>query len=254
MMRTKRNHALEGLESPIKDLWRIFRIMAEFTEGFEELASVGPAVSIFGSARTTPNHPHYQMAEVTARKLAQAGFAIITGGGGGIMDAANKGATHAGGTSIGLNIEIPEEQVPNIYQNLSLHFRYFFVRKVMFLKYANGFIAFPGGYGTMDEFFESAVLIQTLRQAHFPVILMVSDYWNGLIDWMKQKMLKENGYISPEDLHVFTVQDDPDEAVRIIVEFKETQGRGGLAMPPGMRKGQKTHPCESNPNADNRRA
>ncbi len=242
MMRPKRNHALEGLENPVKDLWRIFRIMAEFTEGFEELASVGPAVSVFGSARTRPGHPYYQMAEATARKLAQAGFAVITGGGGGIMEAANKGAAEAGGTSIGLNIEIPEEQIPNTYQNLSLHFRYFFVRKVMFLKYANGFIAFPGGYGTMDEFFEAAVLIQTLRQAHFPVILMVSDYWNGLIDWMKKKMLHENGFISPEDPHVFTVQDDPDEAVRIIVEFKETQGRGGVAMPPGMRKRQSPKP------------
>lgn len=245
MMRPKRNHALDGLENPVKDLWRIFRIMAEFTEGFEELATVGPAVSIFGSARTPPGHPHYQMAEVTARKLTQAGFAVITGGGGGIMGAANKGATEVGGTSIGLNIEIPEEQIPNTYQNLSLHFRYFFVRKVMFLKYANGFIAFPGGYGTMDEFFEAAVLIQTLRQAHFPIILMVSDYWNGLIDWMKAKMFHENGFISPEDFDVFTVQDDPDEAVRIIVEFKETQGRGGVTMPPGMKKGQ-PHPHELN--------
>jgi uncharacterized protein (TIGR00730 family) len=242
MMRPRRNHVIEDVDKPVRDLWRIFRIMAEFTEGFEELASVGPAVSIFGSARTPPSHPHYQLAEVTARKLAQAGFAVITGGGAGIMGAANKGAADAGGTSIGLNIEIPEEQIPNDYQNLSLHFRYFFVRKVMFLKYANGFIAFPGGYGTMDEFFESAVLIQTLRQAHFPVILMVSNYWNGLIDWMKQKMLHENGFISPQDLDVFTVQDDPDAAVRIIVEFKETQGPVGLAMPPGMKKSQPAKP------------
>jgi len=241
-MRARRNNVLEGLENPVRDLWRIFRIMAEFTEGFEELASVGPAAAIFGSARTHPGHPHYRLAEQTARKLVQAGFTIITGGGGGIMEAANKGAADAGGTSIGLNIEIPEEQVPNTYQNLSLHFRYFFVRKVMFLKYANGFIAFPGGFGTMDEFFEAAVLIQTLRQAHFPVILMVSDYWNGLIDWMKEKMLRENGYISPEDLNVFTVQDDPDEAVRIIVEFRENKGPGGIAMPPGMSKRQAPKP------------
>ncbi len=238
MLRQRRNHVLDSVDKPVRDLWRIFRIMAEFTEGFEELASVGPAVSIFGSARTPASHPHYEMAQTTARKLVQAGFAVITGGGAGIMEAANLGATNAGGTSIGLNIEIPEEQVPNDYQNLSLHFRYFFVRKVMFLKYANGFIAFPGGFGTMDEFFESAVLIQTLRQAHFPVILMVSDYWQGLIDWMKRKMLNEHGFISPSDLNVFTVQDDPDAAVKIIVDFKETQGRGGLAMPPGMKKGQ----------------
>jgi uncharacterized protein (TIGR00730 family) len=229
---------LDGVDKPVRDLWRLFRIMAEFTEGFEELASVGPAVSIFGSARTPPGHPHYELAQTTARKLVQAGFAVITGGGGGVMEAANRGANDAGGTSIGLNIEIPEEQIPNNFQNLSLHFRYFFVRKVMFLKYANGFIAFPGGFGTMDEFFEAAVLIQTLRQANFPVILMVSDYWQGLIDWMKGKMLNEHGFISPSDLNVFTVQDDPDAAVKIIVDFKETQGRGGLAMPPGMKKGQ----------------
>jgi uncharacterized protein (TIGR00730 family) len=242
MMRPRRNHVLENADKPVRDLWRIFRIMAEFTEGFEELASVGPAVSIFGSARLMRDHPYYQLAKTTAQKLVGAGFAVITGGGGGVMEAANKGASDAGGMSIGLNIEIPEEQVPNEHQNLSLHFRYFFVRKVMFLKYANGFIAFPGGYGTMDEFFEAAVLIQTLRQAHFPVILMVSDYWNGLIDWMKHKMLEEHGFISPEDLDVFTVQDDPDAAVRIIVDFKERQGVGGLAMPPGMKKRQLLKP------------
>jgi uncharacterized protein (TIGR00730 family) len=236
-MRWKVNHIVETADKPVRDLWRIFRVMAEFTEGFDELASVGPAVSIFGSARTAPGHKHYQLADITARKLANAGFAVITGGGGGIMEAANKGAAEAGGCSIGLNIEIPEEQLPNKFQNLPMHFRYFFVRKVMFLKYAHGFIAFPGGYGTMDEFFEAAVLIQTLRQAHFPVILMVSDYWKGLIEWMRHKMLDENGFISPEDLDVFTVQDDPDEAVRIIVEHREKHGPTGLAMPPGMRKG-----------------
>ncbi|OHB61995.1 MAG: Rossman fold protein, TIGR00730 family [Planctomycetes bacterium RBG_13_60_9] len=245
MFRQRRNHVIEDVDKPVRDLWRIFRIMAEFTEGFEELASVGPAVSIFGSARTAPEHRHYQLAETTARKVVQAGFSVITGGGGGIMEAANKGAADGGGTSIGLNIEIPEEQIPNDFQNLSLHFRYFFVRKVMFLKYAHGFIVFPGGYGTMDEFFESAVLIQTLRQAQFPVILMVSDYWKGLITWMKDKMLGEHGYISPEDLNVFTVQDDPDAAVRVIMDFKERQGPRGLAMPPGMRKGQTRTPPES---------
>lgn len=238
MTQSKKNHVLEGLENPVRDLWRIFHIMAEFTEGFEELASVGPAVSIFGSARTSPTHPHYRLAETTARKLVQAGFAIITGGGGGIMEAANKGAAQAGGHSIGLNIELPQEQIPNDYQSLSLHFRYFFVRKVMFLKYAHGFIAFPGGYGTMDEFFEAAVLIQTLKQAQFPVVLMVSDFWNGLIQWMKKEMLTKHGFISPEDLDVYTLADDPAEAVKIIVDFKERQGRGGVSMPPGMRKGQ----------------
>ena len=214
----------------------MFRIMAEFTEGFEELASVGPAVSIFGSARTLPNHRHYKLAVQTAAKVAEAGFAVITGGGGGIMEAANKGAAQVEGTSIGLNIELPMEQAPNEYQGLSLHFRYFFVRKVMFLKYAHGFIVFPGGYGTMDEFFESLVLIQTFKQAQFPVILMISDYWEGLIDWVKKTMLNDYGYISPDDLDVFTIEDDPDAAVRIITEFREKQGKIGLEMPPGMKK------------------
>lgn len=235
-MRWKVNDVIEAADKPVKDLWRIFRIMAEVTEGFDELASVGPAVSIFGSARLPREHKYYRLAEITAHKLAKAGFAIITGGGNGVMEAANKGAADAGGCSIGLNIEIPEEQVPNHYQNLSMHFRYFFVRKVMFLKYAHGFIVFPGGYGTMDEFFEAAVLIQTLRQAHFPVILMGSDYWGDLIEWMKRVMLDEYHFISPEDLHVYTLQDDPDAAVKIIVDFKERQGPGGFAMPPGMKK------------------
>ncbi len=236
---------VDGIDKPVKDLWRIFRVMAEFTEGFQELASVGPAVSIFGSARVSGKHKYYKLAETTARKLAQAGFAVITGGGDGIMEAANKGAAEAGGRSIGLNIELPQEQVPNDFQNLSLHFRYFFVRKVMFLKYAHGFIVFPGGYGTMDEFFESAVLIQTLKQAQFPVILMVSEYWDGLIRWMRDKMLKEHGFISPEDLYVYTVADDPDEAVKIIVDFKQKQGPGGLAMPPGMKKAQEYNGANS---------
>ena len=238
----RKNHVIETADKPVKDLWRMFRIMAEFTEGFEELASVGPAVSVFGSARTPPGHEHYKLAIETGHRLAKAGFTVITGGGGGIMEAANKGAAEAGGNSIGLNIELPEEQVPNPYQNISLHFRYFFVRKVMFLKYANGFIVFPGGYGTMDEFFEASVLIQTLRQAHFPVVLMVRDFWDSLIRWMEEKMLNDHGFISPEDLHVFTVEDDPDEAVRTIVEFREKQGPGGLAMPPGMKKGQGYEP------------
>ncbi|MFZ2147322.1 MAG: TIGR00730 family Rossman fold protein [Sedimentisphaerales bacterium] len=227
---------MDTTESPVKDLWRIFRVMAEFTEGFEELASVGPAVSIFGSARIGPDDRYYKLAEQTASELAKAGFAIITGGGGGTMEAANKGAADAGGQSIGLNIEMPMEQIPNDYQNISLHFRYFFVRKVMFLKYAHGFIVFPGGYGTMDEFFESLVLIQTLKQASFPVILMGSEYWEGLLRWMKEKMLEERGYIDPEDLHVFTLVDDPHEAAKIIMNFKETQGTFGIELPTGMKK------------------
>lgn len=221
-------------ENPVKDLWRIFRIMAEFVEGFDELSTIGPAVSIFGSARTCKNNEHYGLAEETAREVAKAGFAVITGGGGGIMEAANKGASEAGGKSIGLNIELPMEQVSNKYQDISLHFRYFFCRKVMFLKYAHGFIVLPGGWGTMDEFFESLTLIQTLKQASFPVILMGSDYWGGLIDWMRSKMLKEYEYISEEDLDIFKVVDEPKEAVKIIVRFRKAKGRGGLDLPSGM--------------------
>jgi uncharacterized protein (TIGR00730 family) len=227
---------IDMTDSPVKDLWRIFRVMAEFTEGFEELASVGPAVSIFGSARARPDERYYKLAEQTASELAKDGFAIITGGGGGIMEAANKGATDAGGRSIGLNIELPVEQIPNDYQNISLNFRYFFVRKVMFLKYAHGFIVFPGGYGTMDEFFESLVLIQTLKQATFPVILMCSEYWAGLIEWLRTKMLGEHKYISPEDLDVFTMADDVQTAVKIIKDFKESPSRSGINLPSGMKK------------------
>ena len=227
---------MDTLDSPVKDVWRVFRIMAEFTEGFEELASVGPAVSFFGSSRAKPQDKYYKLAEQTASEIAKAGFAVITGGGGGIMEAANKGAVEAGGKSIGLNIELPLEQVPNNYQNLSLHFKYFFCRKVMFLKYAHGFVVFPGGYGTMDEFFESLVLIQTLKQVFFPVVLMGSDYWDGLTKWMTEKMLKQHNYIAREDLDVFTVVDDPHAAVKILVDFKEAQGRVGIQLPAGMRK------------------
>jgi len=223
-------------ESPVRDLWRIFRVMAEFVEGFDELATVGPAVSIFGSARSKPDDKYYKLAHETAYEIAKADFAVITGGGGGIMEAANKGAAEAGGKSIGLNIELPLEQVPNDYQNFSLHFRYFFCRKVMFLKYAHGFIVFPGGYGTMDEFCEAIVLIQTLKQASFPVILMGGEYWKGLIDWMEQKMLGEHKYISPEDLTVFTVLDDPKAAVKVITDFREARGPAGIELPTGMKK------------------
>jgi uncharacterized protein (TIGR00730 family) len=227
---------MDIIDSPVKDLWRIFRIMAEFVEGFDELATVGPAVSFFGSSRAKPGSQYYKLAEKTASEIVKAGFAVITGGGGGIMEAANKGAAEAGGKSIGLNIEIPLEQIPNEYQNMSLHFRYFFCRKVMFLKYAHGFIVFPGGFGTMDEFTESLVLIQTLKQASFPVILMGSDYWEGLIIWMKEKMLKEHHYISPEHLNVFTVVDEPKDAVKIIVDFREAKGRVGIELPSEMKK------------------
>ncbi len=221
---------------PVEEPWRIFRIMAEFVEGFEELASVGPAVSIFGSSRTKPNQPYYKLAEITAAEIAKAGFAVITGGGGGIMEAANKGANEAGGKSVGLNIELPIEQPPNKYQNISLDFRYFFCRKVMFLKYAHGFVVFPGGFGTLDEFVESLMLIQTLKQVYFPVILMGSEYWDGLIKWMRQTMLTKHKNISPEDLNIFTVVDEPERAVKIITDYQKSKGPSGLAEPPGLRK------------------
>ena len=221
-----------------EETWRVFRIMAEFVEGFEELATIGPAVSIFGSARTKPDEKYYRLAEETAAILAGAGFAIITGGGSGIMAAANKGATQVGGKSIGLNIDLSHEQMPNEYQNLSLHFRYFFCRKVMFLKYANGFIVFPGGYGTMDEFTEALVLIQTFKQAYFPVILMGSDYWSGLIDWMKKDMLGKHNYIDRQDLNVFTVCDEPQKAAKVIIDFKKSGKKSGLQEPSGLKKTQ----------------
>ncbi len=227
---------MDMMNNPVKDLWRIFKIMAEFTEGFEELGSVGPAVSIFGSARTMPGERYYKLAEETAADFVKAGFAVITGGGGGVMEAANKGAIEAGGQSIGLNIDLPMEQAPNEYQNLSMHFRYFFCRKVMFLKYAHWFVVLPGGFGTMDEFFEALTLIQTLKQASFPVILMGRDYWSGLIKWMRDQLLDAHGFISPEDMDIFKIVDEPAEATKIIVDFRQSQGRSGLDLPNGVKK------------------
>ncbi len=224
---------IEFRDKPVQDLWRIFKIMAEFVEGFEELGNIGPAVSIFGSARSTPDQKYYKLAQETGYEVAKAGFSVITGGGGGMMEAANKGAAAAGGKSIGLNIELPMEQIPNAFQNIELHFKYFFIRKVMFLKYAHGFIVVPGGYGTMDEFFESLVLIQTFKQASFPVILMGSDYWKGLIDWLKETMLNEYEYISPQDIDVFTMVDDPKEAAKIIHDFRQGQGQVGFDLHDG---------------------
>ena len=219
---------------PSEEPWRIFRIMAEFVEGFEELSTVGPAVSIFGSARTPRDDKYYELAVDTAYQIGKAGFGVITGGGGGIMEAANKGANCAGVKSIGLNIELPQEQEPNEFQDIEMHFRYFFCRKVMFLKYAHGFVVMPGGFGTMDELFESLVLIQTLKQAHFPVVLMGSDYWKGLMDWVKETMLNKYKYISPDDLNVYKIIDDPVEAAQVFVDFRNSEGKEGLQEPPSI--------------------
>ena len=195
--------------------WRLFRIMAEFVESFEELSKIGPAVSVFGSARLPVSDPWYAKAEAVGRLLVEAGYATISGGGPGIMEAVNKGAFEAGGLSVGLNIELPHEQTPNRYQDRQLFFRYFFIRKVCFVKYASGFVMFPGGFGTLDELFESITLIQTERIARFPVALMGREYWSGLIDWMDQR-LRATQLIGTNDLQLFKICDEPAEAVEFI--------------------------------------
>ena len=202
----------------IEESWRIFRIMAEFVEAIEALSKLKNAVSIFGSARVTPDDPYYQKTEKLARRLAEKGFSVITGGGPGIMEAANKGAAEAGGKSVGMNIRLPFEQKPNAYANISIDYKYFFIRKVMFVKYAMAYIIMPGGFGTMDELFEALTLIQTRRIKSFPVILMGSEYWKGLLDWLKKTMVR-SGMILPEDLDFIEIIDDPDEAVRHIQKF-----------------------------------
>jgi len=201
-----------------QDPWRMFRIMAEFVDGFEALADCNPAVSIFGSARVTPDHPDYQKAEAIARQLAREGFAIITGGGPGVMEAANKGAFEAGGRSVGLNIELPMEQSPNPYSNIRVSFRYFFVRKVMFVKYASGFVILPGGFGTLDELFESITLIQTRKIQPFPVVLVGRVYWSGLVTWIREVMMQDQK-ISVEDLALLRVVETAEEAIGVINEF-----------------------------------
>jgi uncharacterized protein (TIGR00730 family) len=200
------------------DHWRIFRIMAEFVEGFDRMHTFENAVTIFGSARLKPNHKMYRMAEETTKLLAQSGYSVITGGGPGIMEAGNRGAFLAKGDSIGLNIELPFEQKPNPYIKTLINFHYFFCRKVMFVKYAKAVIIFPGGFGTLDELFESLTLVQTGRMPKVPVILFGSQYWKGLQEWMKAMMLKE-GCIDENDLYLYHVVDDPKEVVKIINEF-----------------------------------
>jgi len=195
-----------------QDTWRVFRIMAEFVEGFESLAKLGKAVTIFGSARTHPNDPFYSAAVKTSALLAKAGFGVITGGGPGIMEAANKGALEPGGSSIGLNISLPHEQESNRYQTISLDFHYFYARKVMFVKYASAFICFPGGYGTLDEFFEVITLVQTMKIEAFPIILYGSKHWGGLIDWIRGTLVPR--FIDGEDVDIFRVVDTPEEAVQ----------------------------------------
>lgn len=203
------------------ETWRVFRIQSELVEGFETLNDLGPAVAVFGSSRMEAGSPYYEKAVELGRRLANAGFSVITGGGPGIMEGANRGAHEGKGRSVGLNIEIPLEQQPNKYQDLSLSFRYFFIRKLMFVKYSIAFIIFPGGFGTMDELFEALTLSQTKRIGVFPIVLFGRDYWKGLIDWFKSTLIANNA-IAPEDLDLLSIADDIQEACEILMEYKRT--------------------------------
>jgi uncharacterized protein (TIGR00730 family) len=213
-------------EVKTNDSWSVFKIMGEFVDGFENLSKIGPCVSIFGSARTKSDHPHYKLTVDIAEKIVDLGFGIITGGGPGIMEAANKGAKNALGPSVGLCIELPFEQTINkfIDDDKSLDFDYFFVRKVMFMKYAQAFVVMPGGFGTLDELFEALTLIQTKKAEKFPVILVGKSFWDGCITWIKQELLTNNQYISKIDLDLFSVVDSPNEVANILNEFYDKKG------------------------------
>jgi len=206
------------------DPWRVLRIQSEFVEGFGMLAELGRAITVFGSARTGPDDPYYRQAETLGKLLTEAGYAVITGGGPGIMEAANKGCHQAGGTSVGLGIELPFEQAMNEWVDLGMVFRYFFARKTCFLKYSIGYVGFPGGYGTLDEIFEAVTMIQTGKITSFPLVLFGSDYWNPMLEWVRECML-DNGRISEPDIDLFQVTDDPEHAVRIIRDA-ELEGYG----------------------------
>lgn len=208
-------------EIKIEDSWQIFKVMSEFVEGFEKLSKIGPCVSIFGSARTEENHDYYLLAEEIAYQLTSKGYGVISGGGPGIMEAANKGASRGNGKSVGLNIDLPFEQKANDYIDLDklINFDYFFVRKVMFVKYSQGFIVMPGGVGTLDELFEALTLIQTKKIAPFPIVLVGKNYWDGLLSWIKEVMLSKESNISEEDLNLFSIVDSAEEAVQKIDDF-----------------------------------
>ncbi|MGC6413083.1 MAG: TIGR00730 family Rossman fold protein [Bacteroidia bacterium] len=203
--------------------WGIFKIMAEFVDGFDRMAEIGPCVSVFGSARTKPNHPHYLLAENISRLLSEAGWGIITGGGPGIMEAGNKGAKQGGSASVGLNINLPFETSNNPYQDddKRLNFNYFFVRKMMFLKYSQGIIVMPGGFGTMDELFEALTLVQTDKRAKFPIVLVDSKFWGPLVSWIENTLIAENEYVSEKDTNLFTIVDTAKEAVDVLLRFYE---------------------------------
>jgi uncharacterized protein (TIGR00730 family) len=207
------------------DTWRALRILAEFVEGFEAMAAVGPAVTVFGSARAAPGSHAYRTARAIGRRLAEAGYAVITGGGPGIMEAANRGCREGGGLSIGCNIELPHEQRQNAYVDLGIDFRYFFARKVMFVKYADAFVIMPGGFGTMDELFEALTLIQTGKVRHFPVILVGTRYWAGLLDWIRGTLVADRT-VAPADLELLQVTDDPEEVVRLVQAYTAGPAEG----------------------------
>ncbi|OQW42337.1 MAG: Rossman fold protein, TIGR00730 family [Proteobacteria bacterium SG_bin4] len=206
-----------------KESWRLFGIMAEFVEGTERLDTIQPAVSIFGSARTRPDNPHYQLAEQIAKQLSDAGFAVISGGGPGIMEAANKGAFYGKSPSIGLNIQLPHEQHRNPYQDISQTFRHFFARKYMFVKFATAYVVLPGGFGTLDELMEALTLVQTGKTRKMPIILVYSDFWRGLLDWFKKALIAE-GFISVDDMNLIQVIDEPEQVVKAIFQYYETSG------------------------------
>ncbi len=207
----------------MRESWRMFRIMSEFVMGFDVLSQLRPAVTVFGSARTTADHDDYALARETGRLLGDSGFSLFTGGGPGIMEAANRGAVEVGARSVGLNIRLPEEQEPNPYQTLTLNFRYFFVRKVLLVKYATAFVLFPGGFGTLDELFETLTLIQTGKIRPFPMILVGREYWSGLLGWL-ESCLEAEGYVAPQDLRLFEIVDTPEEVLVIVDRARELQG------------------------------
>ena len=217
----KENRSKKWNETKTNDSWSIFKIMGEFVEGYEKLSVIGPSISIFGSARTKPNNKYYKLAEEISAAIVEKGYGIITGGGKGIMEAANKGANSKKGKSVGLCINLPFEDTNNQYidPDKILNFDYFFVRKVMFVKYAQGFIVMPGGFGTLDEFFEAVTLIQTYKAEKFPIILVGSDFWGGLIEWVKQTLLLENKTISEDDLNLFQIADTKEEVLKILEKF-----------------------------------
>ncbi|MGA9405750.1 MAG: TIGR00730 family Rossman fold protein [Bacteroidota bacterium] len=217
------DNRLDQLLKAQDDIWRVFRVMSEFVEGFQTFSRLGPCITIFGSARTKPGTRYYEMTVDVAREFVRSGYGIISGGGPGIMEAANKGAKEAGGVSVGINIDLPFEQSANAYidKDKLITFRHFYVRKVMFVKYAQAFIVMPGGFGTLDEMFESITLVQTKKVNKFPIILMGKEYWAGMFDWIKSKMLAE-GNISKEDLQLFSLTDDPKNAAQIVTDFYKT--------------------------------